>query len=156
MPMLMLLLKAGDETYAMDAGRVIEVVPLVDIRPLPHAPGHVAGVVNYHGAVVPLVDLSLLMWGQPCSRRMSTRIILVRRDVTDGASQVLGLLAERVTETIRVQKEDLIPGNVSLGETPYVGDVIMRGGRIVPCLRVDRLLSDSLRLSLSSDSSENA
>jgi chemotaxis-related protein WspB len=163
--MLMLLLKAGDETYAMEAGRVIEVVPMVETHPLPHAPGqvasHVAGVINYHGTVVPLIDLSLLMWGQACRRRMSTRIILVRYDSADGLSQVVGLRAERVTETVCVRKEDFIPGNASLAATPFVDGAIMHGGRIIACLRLDRLrldrlLSESMRLSLSSDSTGDA
>ncbi len=156
MATLMLLLKAGDETYAMEATRVIAVVPMVETRPLPHAPSHVAGVINYHGTLVPLIDLSQWLWGQACRRRMSTRIILVRRDSADGVSQVHGLQAERVTETIRVQEEDFIPGDVSLAETPFVRGAIMHGGRIIACLQLDRLLSESMRFSLSSDSTGDA
>jgi chemotaxis-related protein WspB len=61
--MLFLLFQLGSERYALDASRVVEVVPLLCLQRLPQAPPGVAGVFNYRGQPVPAVDLSQLTMG---------------------------------------------------------------------------------------------
>ena len=50
--MLLLQFQAGNDRYGLDASRVIEVVPLVVFRPLPHADPCVAGLFNYRGTML--------------------------------------------------------------------------------------------------------
>ena len=52
--MLFLLFQIGQHRYALDSRRVAEVLPLVDIKEIPHAPAGVAGVFNYRGVPVPV------------------------------------------------------------------------------------------------------
>lgn len=75
--MLLLTFRAAECLYAVDVSRVVEVVPRIDLRRLPHAPGFLAGVFDYRGLVVPVVDLGVLLGAETCANRLSTRIILV-------------------------------------------------------------------------------
>ena len=75
--MLLLTFTAGLNRYAVDVARVIELVPRVELRPIPHAPAFLAGLLGYRGKVVPVIDLGLLLDVAPCQDRLSTRIILV-------------------------------------------------------------------------------
>ena len=75
--MLLLTFRAAENLYAMDVARVVKVVPRINLRRLPHAPGFLAGVFDYHGTVVPVVDLGILLGSESCRDRLSTRIILV-------------------------------------------------------------------------------
>ena len=75
--MLLLLFKLENERYGLDASQVAEVLPLVDLKRIPQALPEVAGVLNYHGELVPVIDLCKLVPGKPASPRLSTRIILV-------------------------------------------------------------------------------
>src|SRR5438445_146788 len=75
--MLFLLFKLGKERYALSASRVVEVLPLVDLKQLPQAPNGVAGVFNYRGRPVPALDLCALTLGHSSSELLSTRIIIV-------------------------------------------------------------------------------
>ena len=75
--MLILTFTAGGNRYAVEAARVIELVPRVELRCMPHAPAFLAGLLDYRGTVVPVVDLGLLLGSSPCQDRLSTRIILV-------------------------------------------------------------------------------
>ena len=63
--MLFLVFQLGPDRYALDAKRVAEVLPLVDIKSIPHAPNGIAGVFNYRGTPVPVIDLAQLTLGQP-------------------------------------------------------------------------------------------
>jgi chemotaxis-related protein WspB len=75
--MLLLTFRAAESLYTIDVARVVEVVPRVDLRRLPHAPGFLAGLFDYRGTVVPVVDLGILLGSESCRDRLSTRIILV-------------------------------------------------------------------------------
>ena len=54
--MLFLLFQLGKERYALEATRVVEVVPLLALKQLPQAPKGVAGIFNYRGRPVPAGD----------------------------------------------------------------------------------------------------
>jgi len=146
--MLMLLLTVGDERYAVEVKRIIEVVPMAELRRLPRAPECVAGLFHYRGGVVPVVDLCRLTVGKPCARRLSTRIVLMDYPGRDGASHALGLLAERVTETVVVNPDDLNDAGLSVRDAPYLGRVGAAGGQMIQTLELDRLLPEDLRDSL--------
>src|SRR5271170_2284779 len=75
--MLLLTFTAGANRYAVDVARVVELIPRVELRPVPHAPAFLAGLLGYRGKVVPVVDLGVLLDAPPCPDRLSTRIILV-------------------------------------------------------------------------------
>ena len=63
--MLFLLFQLGSDRYAIDALRVVEVLPCVQVKQIPHAPAGIAGVINYRGAPVPVLDLCLLTLRRP-------------------------------------------------------------------------------------------
>src|SRR5215471_14522815 len=75
--MLFLLFQLGNDRYALEARRVVEAVPLLELTRLPQAPKGVAGIFNYRGHPVPAIDLCELTLGVAASERFSTRIIIV-------------------------------------------------------------------------------
>ena len=66
--MLLLTFKAGANRYAIDVARVIELVPRVELRTIPHAPPFLAGLLGYRGKVIPVIDLGLLLNSEPMPR----------------------------------------------------------------------------------------
>ena len=76
--MLLLTFTAAGESYAVDGSGVVELVPRVGLRAVPHAPAELAGLLEYRGGVVPVIDLGVLLGSSPCADRLSTRIILVK------------------------------------------------------------------------------
>ncbi|HVZ33385.1 MAG TPA: chemotaxis protein CheW, partial [Polyangiaceae bacterium] len=67
--MLFLLFHLGAEWYALDTAAVREVLPLLELRAIPKAPAGVAGVIDYHGLALPVIDLSELALGRGAARR---------------------------------------------------------------------------------------
>ena len=109
--MLFLLCQIDDEAYALPAERVVEVLPLVEMKRVRGAPPEVKGSFRYRGAFVPVVDLGQLEIGRPAPMRMGTRIVLVElRGVPGCGPRVLvGLVAERATETLRCEPSAFAP-----------------------------------------------
>ncbi len=143
--MLYLLLRTGNERYALEARRIVEVVPLVLLKPVPHTPPYVAGLFDYRGNWVPVIDLCRLTSGQDCSSHQTTRIILVDYPGADGHTNILGLLAEQVTETIKIKDSDFHPAGIEVPEAPYLGELARAAGAAVQQLHIDQILPASLR-----------
>ena len=143
--MLFLLFKLGGDRYALEAARVIEVLPLVQLKRIPQAPRGVAGIFNFRGRPVPAIDLSELTLGRPASERLSTRLIIVNYPDETGLYQPLGLIAEQATEMIRRESRDFVEPGLKLGSPPYLGPVLLEGGSPIHWVREQRLLPENVR-----------
>ena len=51
--------KLGDEIFALDIGKVREVLDFTSATKVPRTPDFMRGVINLRGSVVPVVDLRL-------------------------------------------------------------------------------------------------
>jgi chemotaxis-related protein WspB len=143
--MLFLLFQLGTDRYALEAGQVVEVLPLINFKRIPNAPSSVAGVFNFHGTPVPLIDLTELALGRPSQARMSTRIVLINYLIESGERHLLGLIAEYVMETLQRAESDFVDSGVSAIDSPYLGSVMTDKDGIVQRIEVSRLLPQSLR-----------
>lgn len=116
--MLLLVFNLGGERFGMDTSHVLEVAPAVPLTGIPGAPEFVPGFFVYRGRSAPVVDLKRFFGQGAAEPALSTRIILTRV-AHKGREKVLGLLAERVTDTVRVKEEDLDESPVSRAKTPW-------------------------------------
>jgi chemotaxis-related protein WspB len=146
--MLLLQFQAGNDRYGLEVDRIVEVIPMVAFRTLPHAEAAVAGCFNYRGGIVPVIDATVLLSGAPSRPLMSTRIILLEYGTPNGASRILGLLAEGVTETVSCTEAEFQPVGLSVPDAPYLGDVLVRPDGMIQRIEVEALLTDSLREAL--------
>ena len=142
--MLFLTFQLGTDRYAIRAAQVVEVLPLVHSKHIPHAPAGVAGIIDYHGVPVPLIDLAELALGKLSRRWMSTRIILVHYPQESGGTHLLGLLAEHATETLRRPEEDFKDSGVKVSSAPYLGPVLTDASGIIQRIEIGDLLSESI------------
>jgi chemotaxis-related protein WspB len=143
--MLFLLFQLNKEYYALEAGQVREVLPLVGMKEIPHSPSGVAGIFNYRGTPVPAIDLSDLTLGRPAQRLLSTRIILVNYAGPGGEKHLLGLIAEKATETLRREPDEFKTSGVTNRDTPYLGPVATDTRGFIQWIKVDQLLPATVR-----------
>lgn len=140
--MLFLLFQIDQSRYALDARKVVEVLPLISLMQIPQAPSGVAGMFNYRGAPVPAIDLSQLVLGRPARRRLHTRIVLVNYPDQDGGLHLLGLIAERATETQRREPSDFVASGVTV---PFQGAVATDARGLTQWIDVEQLLPPAVR-----------
>ena len=137
--MLTLLFYIGDVMYTIKCEKVREIVPMVSLMEVPHTPEFFAGYFNYRGTIVPVIDLCRLILGCPCQMRLSTRIILVDYKGKGDASHILGLTAERVTETARKPDDAFSSPGIRSKEAPFLGGIVMENDQMIQYLDLDRL-----------------
>jgi chemotaxis-related protein WspB len=146
--MLYLLAELGTDRYAFDARQLVEVLPVLEFKQIPHAPVGVAGVFNYHGAPTPLLDLTQLMLGRPSKIKMSTRIVVTWCVDPSGEKHLLGLLAERATETFRRNETDFVASGVAVDSSRYLGPVAVEADGLVQRIEISELVPVHLRRQL--------
>ena len=143
--MVYLLFQIGADRYALDATGIAAVEPLVRLKRIPQAAAGVAGVVDYHGEPVPVVDLRAMALGQPAEESLSTRLVMARYRCADGQERLLGLLAEKATETAHYESKDFQEPGVAADGAPYLGPVVHDARGIVQRVEVARLLTPAVR-----------
>lgn len=160
--MLVLVFHVGKQRYAVDAMAVAEVVPSVPVRPVASASPWVAGLLEYRGHILPVVDLSLLLGGEPTPHRLSSRIAVcdlaqvgaVAEDTPASARRV-GLLAEGATRVLRLDPDaESHPGPRT--DVRALGRLVSDGEGLIQLVRIEELLPPEIVAELSAGSGEGA
>ena len=107
--MLFLICQCGEDRFAIQGDRVMEVLPMVPVHALGGTGLAASGVIPYRGLSIPVVDLCLWRAGRPAVARLSTRIIVVSLPGDGGREFLTGLLAERATEMMRLEESAFGP-----------------------------------------------
>lgn len=114
-----LVVRLGGGRYAVRATDVAEVLPVPVRTRVPGTPGWIAGVANWRGHVLPVVDLRPLL-GLPSSPLpTSARVVVVAVDDLE-----LGVLAEAVSGLMDVADDPApAPGALPPGADDLVAGV---------------------------------
>lgn len=153
--MLLLVFTAAESRYALPVARIREITPMVVFREIAGAPESVRGLMNYRGDITPVIDLTVLLAGRRSKGLLSTRIIVVDYDGTDGETHALGLVAEHVTDTAMTAPESMQPPGIAVEDAPYlVGAFLDRQG-MLQLVDPAKLLPKSLREALFNDPSRS-
>lgn len=140
--MLFVLFHLGKDRYALEAGRVVEIVPLLALKKFPQSPRGVAGMFIYHGRPVPALDLCALMLGRPAVEHLSTRILIVNYRPGPGPEQLVGLIAERATETIRRDPKEFVSATGPVAALPFLGPMLTDERGAIQLLNPESLLQE--------------
>jgi chemotaxis-related protein WspB len=142
--MLFLLFRLGKDRYAIEAAQIVEVLPILAAKQVPHAPPSVRGIFDFRGQPVPLIDMTQLALGHQVRENLSTRIVLVNHPDGRGGERLIGLLAEHVTETLRKDAAEFRESGVGNPQARWLGPVASHEGGLVQWLQVGELLTPEL------------
>ena len=147
--MQLLTFTVAGESYAIESRRVVEVLPLVRARPIPHTPAFVRGVFTSRGSLLPLIDLNRRLADAAPAERLSTRVIVAEyRPAGAAVPTRLGLVAENVTSIIAAERAETSRPALELGAAPFLGRMLRIAGRTVQVVDVDQLLPADLAAGL--------
>ncbi len=132
--MLHLIALLERQAYAVEVARMVEVLPLVRLQ-RGAGPEHLA-LFRRRGRLTQAIDLSRLLLGRPFEPRLSTRILVCQGD---GVGEAVGLIAENVTETLRIP-EDAFETMRRPGEPAFLGPAAILGAGWVRRIELDLLL----------------
>ena len=137
-----LTFKLRDEVFALDIGKVREVLDFTTVTKVPQTPDFMRGVINLRGNVVPVVDMRLKFGLSMTEKTVNTCVIITEIDV-DGETTVVGAMADSVQEVLDLEPEQIEP-------PPRIGskmntDFIMGMGKhndqFIIILNIDKVFS---------------
>lgn len=92
------------EEFGMPILDVREIIRMVAITPVPHAPKFVEGVINLRGQILPVIDLRRRFNLDSTKTEEDTRIIVV-----EISNSLLGLIVDGVKEVLRIPGDSVSP-----------------------------------------------
>lgn len=124
--MLMLLFYIGHDRYALDCEPIVEIFPKVNLKTIPDMPPYMAGLMNYGGNPIPVIDTVFLVEEHPSGNAMHTRIVLTKHSSSETPG-FLGLICEKAISTIDVDLNHFISTGIKFKEKPFLGGIYTEG-----------------------------
>lgn len=123
--------------FGIDTAQVQEVVRVGEFTPVHHAPPYVLGLRNLRGRIVTVVDLRVRLELSAATIGPESRILIV-----DWHGEPVGLLADRVADTIAVDPAQVEPPppNVDGIQGRNLRGICRNGQELVALLDVEAIL----------------
>jgi len=100
--------KLGDEIFAANVGKVLNILEMTKITKVPQAPSYMQGVINLRGTVLPVVDTRIKFGLSPTEFTPSTCILVLDIEVESELLHVGGLV-DSVQEVLEIEPHQILP-----------------------------------------------
>jgi len=92
-----LTFEIGNETFALGAAIVREILDLLPETTVPGSRAFVNAVINFRGKVIPLADIRVALGMPKTATTIDSRIVVVEMDI-EGVPTLVGLRTDKVNE----------------------------------------------------------
>jgi purine-binding chemotaxis protein CheW len=135
----LMFMLAGQE-YGILLVRIKELIGMTEITPVPGTPAFVKGVINLRGKVIPVADLRLRLGLD--SADYAERTCIIVSDIEIGKEkQLMGMIADSVTQVIGIRGKDIEPAPEFNRNTDirFIAGMAKIGGSVKILLDTSRL-----------------
>lgn len=94
----------AEEGYGMPIAKVIEIVSIQQIAPVPNTAPYVKGVINLRGNVIPIIDIRLRFLMKEKEYNERTCIIVIQHN-----DALVGLIVDRISDVVDIPGHQLEP-----------------------------------------------
>jgi len=137
-----LTFRLEEELFALDIGKVREVLDFTSPTRIPQTPDYMRGVINLRGSVVPVVDLRLKLGMVMAEKTVHTCVIIVEVEM-GGEKVVMGAMADAVQEVLDLEPDQIEPApRIGTGlDTDFVNGMGKHGDQFIIILDIDKVFS---------------
>ena len=152
-----LTFKLGDEIFAANVSKVLNILEMTKITTVPKAPPFMKGVINLRGSVLPLID-ARIKFGMTGTEFTTNTCILVLDIVLNDESVRVGSLVDSVQEVIEI-KDTQLQEPPSLGskyKSEFISGMAKIGDTFIMILDLEQIFSSDDIINLKGVSVEAA
>jgi len=137
-----LTFQLAQEEFGIRVLKVREIMGLQEITAVPQTPGHVKGVINLRGKVVPVIDLRL-KFGMQAAEYTQRTCIIVTQVQGESTSVMMGIVVDGVSEVLNLSGTEIedTPDFGDSSGTQYLLGMAKVKGKVKILLDIDRVLS---------------
>lgn len=99
-----LTFRVAEQRCALPIARVLEVMAMVELTPLPDAPPALMGLANRHGEILPMLDMRRVFGHAPLTVTLSTLFIVAQQ-----AERRVGLVVDEVYQVHYLHENQVQP-----------------------------------------------
>lgn len=124
----MVTFQLGHECYGIDIMDVLEIYAHQEVRPIPHAPDYVSGILNLRGEIIPIISLH---------KRFRVTPLEIDEEEDDMSGFVIfnigktkmGVIIDKILRVVTVEATTIVPPPqmLSVGGTEYIRGVVNQG-----------------------------
>jgi len=100
--------KLGEETFAANVSKVLNILEMTKITKVPQAPTYMKGVINLRGTVLPVIDTRIKFGLSPTEFTTNTCILVLDIEV-EGEKLHVGGLVDSVQEVLEIDDTQMLP-----------------------------------------------
>jgi len=136
--------RLAGQDFAFNIFQVERILRYEQPAPLPKSPDYLEGVLRYHNAAVPVIDLRKRL-GVAAPQEEHTRTIVLE---WDGAK--LGVVVDAVTEILQVPAASVAPPPPIVRglSAEYITGIVVREARTIVVFNTGKLLTAKEKLAL--------
>lgn len=92
---------SNEEKMAIDIDCIERIIEYVDPKKIPEGSEYLLGVIQYNSQVIPIIDLTLRLYGKPMEKTLTTKTVIVRWQ-----DKVIGLVVDDILGIDNLEDKD--------------------------------------------------
>lgn len=119
---VLITFQLGGQTYALPIEPVVQIVEMVSVTTIPNVKQTVEGVINYHGTIIPVINLGRQLGLGDVSLGLETHLVILL-----SGPRTVGLMVDRVLQVLSLPGNQIVSAGEllpeSLGQVPVLAGV---------------------------------
>ncbi len=139
-----LTFRLGDEIFAANVGKVLEILEIPQITKVPRSPEFMRGVINLRGSVLPVIDTRTKFGLPPIDDTVNTCILVI--SVIIGEQTVtIGATADSVQEVMEIEEKQIQapPSIGSKFKSEFIEGMVKINEQFIMILNLDTVFSSN-------------
>lgn len=132
----LVMFRLDEQRFALSLPTVERVVRIVEITSLPKAPDYIKGIIDFHGEIIPVVNVRMLFNLREREIELSDQLI-----ITKTSMRKVALWVDSISEVVERPEEEIIKSEKILLGIDYVEGVFKFKDGMVLLQDLDQFLS---------------
>jgi len=138
-----LTFRLGDEVFAANVSKVLEILEIPKITKVPRSPAFMRGVINLRGSVLPVIDMRA-KFGLPTVTDTVNSCIVVMNISMEAQTIVLGAVVDGVQEVMEIEPNAIqaAPAVGTKYRTEFIEGMVKLNDQFIMILNLDFVFSN--------------
>jgi purine-binding chemotaxis protein CheW len=134
----------GNEVFAINVLKVLEVLQKQSISPVPKAPDYILGIINFRGDVVPVFNTRLKFNLKSLGENEKFAVVVLEMKKNDETYRI-GATVDKVKDVITINESEIspVPPMTSSFDTEFLSGIVRRDDQFILLIDVDKVFTKS-------------
>ncbi len=130
---IFIFVKIGNSSYAFPALNVLEIIKLVELEYPEKMPSYIAGILEYKGKVIHIIDLRTILKIEATDYDVNTHILIIQ-----GKDSIYGIICDEISDIKKIDTKIIAPPPFALGSS-FTKGIYLNKGHNITVINLDSL-----------------